>query len=428
MVKRELLEKITPYLNRREFIAVTGPRQCGKTVLFGFIRDRLKASKKTCRLVTFEDRDTLKQFNSDPVEFAGSYTEKSGTKSYLLIDEFQYAKNGGQKLKLIYDAIPAIKILVTGSSSLEIRAQTGKYMVGRMLNFQMYPFSFAELASYRNERAARLYDEKHNMLKEFIFKGKKAAVKQGQDIFNGEFGKKFAQYAIWGGYPAAALEKNQEQRKKILKEIQSNYILKDIKNIFELTTDDGLISLAERLAAQAGGIINYNSLGASAGFDYRNLKKHLKILEETYICSALKPFYANKLKELTKAPKIYFTDNGFRNSLTEDFRPLEKRQDAGSLVENAVYRRLAELCEESGNIRYWRTKAGAEVDFVIKTEGAEVPVEVKYSGYKSNRLTRSYMNFIESFKPPRGLVLTADYFGIEKASKTQVLFMPVYYL
>ena len=80
-------------------------------------------------------------------------------KFYLMIDEFQYAQEGGQKLKLIYDTLKGIKIIVTGSSSLDIKAKVGKFMVGRILNFYLYPFNFREYLKALDERLERIYSE-----------------------------------------------------------------------------------------------------------------------------------------------------------------------------------------------------------------------------------------------------------------------------
>jgi uncharacterized protein len=430
IVKRNLLDIIKPFIKRRECLAITGPRQSGKTVLLSLINEylekELNVAPETIKFISFEDRKTLAQFTASPAELAESYIA-SGVK-YLFIDEFQYAKQGGQKLKLIYDTFKNFKIIITGSSSLEIKAQAGKYMVGRLLSFCLYPFSFAEFLSGRDKRLHAAYEKKHTAVRNFIFAAKQFRQVKGEDLFAGDFLSLYEEYLVWGGYPAAALEKNHEIKIKLLNDINNNYLLKDIKGLLELATEDKLVKLAELLSAQAGGIVNYSALSASSGLDFRNLKKHINILEETFICSGVKPYFVNKLKELTKNPKFYFVDNGFRNSMIDDMRPVGKRQDAGTLAENAVFTRLKEMCRGDKQLNYWRTKAGAEMDFVIRIEGEEVPLEVKYSDFDSEKLTRSYMSFVEAFRPGRGIVLTKNYWGRTKAKGCEIMFIPVYYL
>jgi predicted AAA+ superfamily ATPase len=430
IVKRDLLDTIKPFIKRREYLAITGPRQAGKTVLLSLIIEYLKkelgVAADEIKSITFEDRKILAQFSASPAELVESYIA-SGVK-YLFVDEFQYAKQGGQKLKLIYDTFKDFKIIITGSSSLEIKAQTGKYMVGRLLSFCLYPFTFAEFLSGRDKRLHAVYEKKHAAVRDFIFAAKRFRPDKGADIFADDFLRLYEEYLVWGGYPAVALEKNHEIQKKLLNDINNNYLLKDIKGLLELATEDKLVKLAELLSAQAGGIVNYSALSVSSGLDFRNLKKHVNILEETFICSEVKPYFVNKLKELTKNPKVYFVDNGFRNSMIDDMRPVNKRQDAGALAENAVFDRLKEMCGGDKQLNYWRTKAGAEMDFVIRIEGEEVPIEVKYSDFDSEKLTRSYMNFVEAFSPERGIMLTKNYWGKTKIKGCDIMYIPVYYL
>jgi hypothetical protein len=104
------------------------------------------------------------------------------------------------------------------------------------------------------------------------------------------------------------------------------------------------------------------------------------------------------------------------------------RPDAGAMIENAVFIRLHEVCGGFHKINFWRTKAGAEVDFIIPIKGKVLPIEVKYSSYKAVKISRSLSSFIDTFKPEQAVVLTKDYWGSMKREKTKILFIPVYYL
>jgi predicted AAA+ superfamily ATPase len=142
----------------------------------------------------------------------------------------------------------------------------------------------------------------------------------------------------------------------------------------------------------------------------------------------VKPFFKNRQKELSKNPKIFFADLGFRNHLVDNMNALDMRPDAGAIVENAVFIRLHELWGGMNKINFWRTKVGAEVDFVITIKDFIVPVEVKYSTFKTEKLSRSLASFVDSFNPEYAVVLTKDYWGSMKREKTKVIFVPVYYL
>lgn len=432
IIQRDLIYRLKPFIKREEFISIIGPRQSGKTTFLKILQEHLfnelKVNKELVQTVTFEDRRLLMEFEANPVSFIRSFIpEKLNRKFYLMVDEFQYAQDGGQKLKLIYDTVKGIKIIITGSSSLEIKAKVGKFMVGRMLNFYLYPFNFKEYLRAHNKRLEKIYAENNTKVVDYL-EGKQLKIKRGQDLFYDEFIQEYERFSIWGGYPAVALATQQVERKKLLTDIYNNYILKDIKTLLELATEKNLFLLSQYLATQIGNIIRYQNLSQVSGLEYRNLKKHLNILEETFICRQVKPFFKNRQKELSKNPKIYFIDMGFRNNLMENTNTLDKRSDTGAIAENVSFIRLNELREGINKINFWRTKAGAEVDFILHIGDNPIPLEIKYSPFTTEKLSKSLMSFINFFHPQQAVVLTKNYWGMLKKGKTKISFIPIYYL
>lgn len=434
IIQRNLISQIKIFLDNKEYIAIIGSRQSGKSVFLDLIKNYLIKEKSinsdNIKQITFEDRILLNQFDSDPVAFVNSYKNSASFNDilYLMIDEFQYSINGGQKIKLVYDTVANIKIIITGSSSLDIKAQVGKYMVGRILTFYLYPFSFEEFLSAKDQKSVNLYKEKNEKFLSWFLKSEKIAIEEGKDVFAAEFLKLYEEFAIFGGYPRVVLSETEAEKKKILNDIYSNYILKDIKGLLELATDKNLLDLTRFLAAQIGNILVYKNLSQIARLDYRKTVEHLRILEETFVIELVKPYFKNRQKELVKNPKVYFVDAGFRNGLMENMNLFFKRSDTGALAENAVFLRLKILLENFNKINFWRSKAGAEVDFVIDFNGKIFPIEVKFSEFNKPEISRSLASFIKSFKTKRALVLTKDYFGTAR-TKTgcEVLFWPVYY-
>lgn len=434
LVPRDLIQHIRPFLKRKEFISIIGPRQSGKTTFLEILKDYLtkglKVEERLIRIVTFEDRRLLAEFNKDPVSFVHSYIPQpnSGQKFYLMIDEFQYAEEGGQRLKLIYDTVKNIKIFITGSSSLDIKARVGKFMVGRILNFYLYPFNFGEYLRAKNGRLEKLYLQHNKGIIKWLLEKEEFKIKKGGDPFYEEFIKEYEKFCIWGGYPAIVLAGTEDERRKLLAAIYNNYILKDIKTLLELATEDNLFLLSQYLATQIGNIVVYQNLSQVSTLKYRKLKKHLKILEETFICKQLKPFFKNRQKELSKNPKIYFMDLGFRNNLMENMNGLHKRSDAGAIIENSLFTRLNALREGADKINFWRTKTGAEVDFILHARGGIIPIEVKFAYFTSEKISKSLTSFIDSFRPECAVVVTKNYWGHLKRDRTEILFIPVYYL
>lgn len=414
-IHRELESQILPYLKRKEAIAILGPRQSGKTTFIDYLKTEFERENKKVRFMTFENRADLELFNKNIEDFKSLAMQYD----FFIIDEFQYAAEGGQKLKYLYDTT-GVKFIISGSSSLELTFQTGRYMVGRLLEFMLLPFSFKEFLSYRNPELFDLLEaKKFSDPIDFDFKNVLGEEMQKRIL------KLLEEYMVYGGYPAVALTEDKAEKYKVLEGIANKYLLKDIQGVLGLKTNDELWRLEKFLAGQIGNMIKFEELSTVSGLAYKELKNHLNILEKTYIISLVKPFYRNKRTEIAKNPKVYFLDSGIRNFALNDFRKIEERNDAGALAENYVYGVLNRQYWPVG-AKYWRTKSKAEVDFVIEKEQAVFPFEVKYSSKKI--IGKSLYSFIDKFNPPVAVIFTKDLAGEEKARNTNLKFIPLVYL
>jgi predicted AAA+ superfamily ATPase len=395
-INRFLEDKINRYIKSREIIAILGPRQSGKTTLMRQIFQRLKNAK----FISFEDREILELFVKDIKGFADLYIKET---DFLFIDEFQYAKDGGKNLKFLYDEFNA-KIIISGSSAPDLSVQSIKYLVGRIFVFNLYPLSFAEFIRFKDEK---LYD----------LMQKDAISEQVIGLIN----KRYREFAAYGGYPRVAISETAKEKEEVLKSIYNTYFLKEIKEILQLADDFKLSKLIKILAVQSGGIANYNDLCSATGFTYLELLKNLNILKKTFISIECRPYFTNKKKEIVKAPKIYFLDLGFRNMVLGNFQLLDKRTDYGVINEGFV---ASEIYKKEVEPKYWRTKAGAEVDFIIEKNGKTIPIEVKSDSSKP-KLTRSLINFIEEYKPKKSLILS-NYMKKSTQDGTKILFWPLF--
>jgi predicted AAA+ superfamily ATPase len=142
-IQRSLESVIRKYLAGPEYLAVTGARQAGKTTLLRHIQETVKNSV----FLTFEDIEIRALFDKDVKSFIKLYVEPH---RFLFIDEFQYAKKGGQSLKFIFDTVPGKKIIVSGSSALDLTIAAVKHLAGRILSFTLYPLSFQEFLSFKD--------------------------------------------------------------------------------------------------------------------------------------------------------------------------------------------------------------------------------------------------------------------------------------
>ena len=167
-------------------------------------------------------------------------------------------------------------------------------------------------------------------------------------------------------------------------------------------------------------------------FNWKLFLNHPKTLFDSNLQKIKKPtffspFYSNKITEIKKAPKIYFLDLGLRNALISDFRLPDLRFEKGAMVENFVFQNFY-YRKELTSLYFWRTKMGAEVDFVLDYQGETFPFEVKYQDFEKEKLSRSFLSFLNTYQPKRGVVLTKNYFGEKRFHQTAILFLPVYFI
>lgn len=361
-IKRNLEGKILEFLSAPEIIAIVGARQSGKTTLINHIIGELDGVVA----VSFEDQSVLKMFEKNIDDFINIYVK--GNK-YLFIDEFQYAKSGGKILKYIFDT-QKIKIIITGSSAIDLTIRAVKYLVGRVLIFNLYTFDFEEFLSAKDKNYFKIYKQYKRQVSEF----NSADIKIGEAAHKKLLGY-YEEYLLFGGYPRVVMENNYESKKELLRNIYNTYFLREVRDILGLIDDYKLGALINGLALQIGGLIGYEELSRLSGFSFPSLKKYLNFLEKTFICRLVKPFFRNKRTEIVKNPKVYFLDSGLRNAIADDFRKLNERIDKGALLENG----LAEgFIKHDYKFNFWRDKKKNEIDFVLALGGGRtIAIESK---------------------------------------------------
>ena len=364
MIRRAIQSHIERIINQGMIAIIYGARQVGKTTLAKQIA---------------ENYPNHLYLNCDDPTIVSSLTEKSAVelKSYLgnaslvIIDEAQRVENIGISLKLIHDTYPEIKLLVTGSSSLDLSNKITEPLTGRSVETVLYPLSVEEVSANQTE----IIPSANIMM-------------------------------IRGGYPgmwqldaATAYER--------LSNIATNYLYRDAFSpqvIYDQTIINNLLRL---LAHQIGGEVNYSELGRRLGITNITVKRYIDLLEKAFIIFRRNQFRRNNRAEVGKLRKVYFTDLGIRNALIDDFRPLELRDDTGALWENfCVIERLKYLQTTGRRVRsyYWRNADRREIDIIEEEAGDVRAFECKH-GTKTPSVpidfTRDYPEAIFETVSPR---------------------------
>ncbi len=397
-IERDLEKEIKKYLKSREILAVVGPRRSGKTTL---VESILKSQKRKINRISFDNVKILRLFEEDIDAFIDEHIKDY---ELVFIDEVQYSKDSGKKLKYIYDT-NWTKIIISGSSAAEISIHRLKYLVGRIFTFNLYPFSFREYLRAKEKSLEKYLGEK-----------------KVSNIILERLNLHLENYLIYGGYPQVVLSEIDDKRRKVLDSILNTYLLKEIREILNLGDDYKLMDLMKALSLQIGNILNYNEISKITGFSYLDLKRYLNILEKTFVIKQVRPYFTNKRTEIVKAPKIYFYDLGFRNAVLNNFE--RERTEIGSIYENFVF---SELMIRGVEPKYWNTKSNAEVDFVLEMKGKLFPVEVKLN-LIGKRLTKSFRSFLEKYPSEKGYFLSKSFLGTLSEKNTSIYFLPVVFV
>jgi len=404
-IEREIEKRILSFINDEEVIALCGPRQSGKSTLLKkiglFLQE--KHGEENVFFVDFEDEIEKLKFETDPKEYLKFYLRKKN-KVFILLDEIQYVKESGKILKLLYDHYPQLKLIVSGSSSLDV-GKIGQFLVGRVVFFELYPFSFLEFLQAKDKNLYLEYQEKRF----FIEKPKKV-----DSLFKDKLRKLLEEYLTYGGYPRIVLEKDEQKKIFLLKNLFSTYVEKDIVKLYGVKYKEKAIILLKYLAETMGGLLNFNELCQLTNLHFHEVKELISIFEQTYVIKRISPFYKNLVTELKKNPKVYFFDLGFRNLLVDRFNFSD--DEWGKILENYGF-----LLYKEKSLNFWRTTAKAEVDFVFKEKNDLIPIEIK----KTAKISRSLLSFINVYHPKIALIFNLDKSDSFSRNNTKIFFIPM---
>jgi uncharacterized protein len=344
MVHRLLFSVIkNRLLTSPKIIILYGARQVGKTTLAQYIIKELGLKSLS--------------INADEQKYNSVFSEQDLNKMLLLvegyellfIDEAQRIQNIGINLKILHDAKPDLKIIVTGSSSFELANKTKEALTGRTWTYTLYPISISEL-------------------------------RQEQNLF--EINEYLEQHLLYGMYPDVLQLPNQQDKIQLLNELTTAYLYKDIFELATIKYPEKLKKLLQLLAFQAGSEVSVNEIANNLDLNRATVESYVDLLEKAFVIFRLSGFSRNLRKEISKMDKIYFYDLGIRNALINNFNTIDLRNDTGALWENfLVLERLKNNHYKNCIVQtyFWRTYTGAELDYIEDQNGQLNGFEFKFS-------------------------------------------------
>ena len=347
-IERDLRAVLDSKIGKGKVLLLIGPRQVGKTTFLKNILTAVSSEKK----VQFWncDESDVRQFLSE----ANSAKLKSflGNSDFIVIDEAQRVKDIGLTIKLLHDSFPNVQLAVTGSSSLDLSNSINEPLTGRKFEYNLFPFSTNELVNHTSML------EEMRLLKNRL---------------------------VYGFYPDVV--NNPGEEKEILTNIVNSYLYKDVFEFQDIRKSSVIEKLVQALALQVGSEVSFNELGNLLGIDTVTVQRYVDLLEKAYVIFHIRSFSRNVRNELKKSIKIYFYDNGVRNSVISNFSPVELRSDIGALWENfLISERIKNNAYHNKNAKYyfWRTTQKQEIDFIEEVDQNLFAYEFKYNPKKAN--------------------------------------------
>jgi hypothetical protein len=348
LINRTLQKKISERIEPNKAVLIFGARRVGKTIMMRKIVDDYPGKKM---MLNGEDFDTLQMLENRSIS---NYRHLLDGVELLAIDEAQCVPQIGSILKLIVDEIPGIRVLASGSSSFDLLNKAGEPLVGRCTQFLMTPFSQKEIS--QNETPIETRRNLESRL-------------------------------IYGSYPEVVMMERFDRKIDYLRDIVGAYLLKDILAVDGLKNSAKMRDLLRLIAFQVGSEVSYEEIGKQLGMNRITVEKYLDLLEKTFVLYRLGGYSRNLRKEVAKAGKWYFYDNGIRNAVIGAFSPLAVRQDVGALWENYVIGERRKACFNScahTDFYFWRTYDRQEIDLIEEAPDRLTALEFKWGNSKPN--------------------------------------------
>ena len=356
-IARTLQAKIEERLAPGKAVLIYGARRVGKTILLKEIFNKIEGKKM---LLVGEDMDVQNMLQNRSVHH---YRQLFEGMNLLAIDEAQSIPEIGSVIKLIIDEIPHIQVIATGSSSFDLLNKIGEPLVGRASQFLLTPFSIREIAQKQNGMELR------------------------QNLEN---------RIVYGSYPEVVGMTSNTMKEEYLRDIVNAYLLKDILAIDGLRNTAKMNRLLQLVAFQIGSEVSYEELGKQLGMHRETVEKYLDLLSKVFVVYKLGAFSRNMRKEVSKAGKWYFYDNGIRNAIIGNFKDANSRMDMGKLWENFF---ITEKLKDNQNhllhcqFHFWRTYDQQEIDLIEEKNEVINAYEMKWG----KKLPKAPAGFMKTY-------------------------------
>ncbi|WP_455098918.1 ATP-binding protein [Prevotella histicola] len=364
-IHRKIEETILEASKYFSVIAVSGPRQSGKSTL-------LTQLFPLYEKYSLKDLNILDYAKNDPIAFLNQTDEG------MFIDEIQRCPQLLDYIQGIVDNNPKRHFALSGSSNFEVMKNLSESLAGRAGVFELLPMSIQEVT------------------------GKVDLDNLNQILYNGL-------------YPSICAKKN--IAKFFYPSYVRTYLEKDVRDLLQMKDQIRFTKFLKLCAARIGSLFNASELGAEVGVSSKTISHWISVLQASYLITLLPPYYENIPKRLVKSPKLYFNDPGLACYLLDIETPqqLDRDKMRGAIFENMIVMEAIKHRYNmglEGGVFFYRDSNQNEVDILIKQEGELTAIEVKSSMTYSSSFEKTLTQIEGWIKPPiskKAIVYSGDF-------------------
>lgn len=365
MIPRDAAHTLTRLAKGFPVIAITGPRQAGKTTLArNLFRDK--------PYISLENPDEREFALADPKRFLARFPQGA------ILDEVQRCPQLLSWLQGLVDERQRMgDFVLTGSAQFSLIESITQTLAGRVARVELLPLSASELGHVN-----KLPDTLTQML-------------------------------FQGGYPT--LYDRPVSPQDWFSNYVATYVERDVRQLIAVRDLGQFQTFVKMCAARTGQLLNLTALGADCGISAVTAKQWLTVLETSYIVTLLRPHFRNYGKRLVKTPKLYFLDSGLAAWLMgiRDAKTLETHAARGALFETWVVSELYKQRLNAGlapDLFFWRDNSGQEIDILCETSQGLQAIEIKSGSTYASDWTQSLKKW-QSLAGTESLGLTILYGG-----------------
>lgn len=356
------LQSRLPNKNTRRIVLLTGARQTGKTTL-------AKTVYPDINYINLDDAEKRSAIRSIS---ASSWNKSIGM---AIIDEAQKEPSLFEKLKYSYDGGETDFSVLLGSSQILLLKKIKEALAGRVFIYELWPLMFSEFfynLPAANPRKPLLNDilQSEGNITSLLSKIPEAQITEEKDLTG-----TLQYFSNWGGMPEL-LFLNDSEKKEWLRSYEYTYLERDLSDLARLNDLEPFRAFQRISSLRSAQLLSYSQLARDSQISVSTARRYLEYLRISYQAILVPPFYTNLTSQVVKTPKIFWVDVGLLRQISGYFGPVN-----GSLFETMVFGELHKWIKTEGinsEIYFYRTRAGLEVDFIIKTEGGFLGIEVKY--------------------------------------------------